>query len=789
MDAHTIRVLEFGKVLSLVARYTSGQVGRDCVLGLEPLDDPDQIDSRLDMIGEMKALIEWEKSPPLSDVPPAGPVLARTRVPGAVLEASSLQEVASLAACARSVRRFLDQQSKVAPGLWNLASGLRELRDLEKKIGAAIDDDTSIKDGASPRLKKIRQEKTRISSRLDSVLSAMLARSDVQKHLREGLVTLRNGRYVIPVTAASRGRIEGIVHDTSQSGQTVFIEPMATVELNNTLRSLELEEKDEIVRILAELTDAVASRAGELSVDLEILTQIDVILAGARFAVEYGCSRPGLNTEGRTVIKAGRHPLLVETFRKAGGDQAVPLDVSVGEDYRALLITGPNAGGKTVALKTIGVLTLLTRTGFWVPCGDGTEIGLYRKVYVDIGDEQSIELSLSTFSSHMKNIIGILEKSGPDTLVLLDEVGAGTDPSEGAALARTLIEDLVDRGATLVATTHHMSLKVFAHDHSLLENASMEFDSGDLRPTYRLIQGIPGASHAFEIAARLGLGAGLLERARTYCGEERVRFEELTRDLLERIRRIRSEEATLDGKRRKADQVLAEYEERLARVEEYDRQVRKEALKEARSVVEEARRRVKEMVRDLRKREHRPEEAHRVEKEIRHESSRLREEIDRIEASEEVGEPLGEIALGARVFVRPLGKDGMILSEPDARGRVEVVVGALKIQVDSGDLYAPREKAPRPQKGGVEFEPKEVPSEISVRGMTAEEALEAVDKYLDDAILCGYSTVKIVHGKGMGILSRRIAELLAGHPRVEGHRLGGLGEGGTGVTFVKLAKG
>jgi DNA mismatch repair protein MutS2 len=462
---------------------------------------------------------------------------------------------------------------------------------------------------------------------------------------------------------------------------------------------------------------------------------------------------------------------------------------SIGGKKRCLLITGPNAGGKTVALKTIGIVTLLARTGLHVPCEDGTSVALFGRIYADIGDEQSIELSLSTFSSHMKNTIEILHSADRDSLILLDEVGAGTDPFEGSAIARAIIEELMETGATVVATTHHMSLKVFAHENQLLENASMEFDSDNLRPTYRLIQGVPGASHAFEIASRLGMSDRVLTKARSYCGDERVRFEELTKDLLDKMKKISAEQATVEVKRRKADETLMEYRKKLEEIKKHDRELRRKALKEAREVVEDAKRTVRGLVKELKEKETQPQRAKSIQKQIREESHKIKEAIQEIDEAGETRKPLGSVVVGARAYVRPLSKEGTVLTEPDEKGRLEVVVGSLRVEVGVADLLEPWGEAAPKSAGAVEFEAREVPGEIDVRGMTAEDAWEAVDRYLDDAALYGHPSVRVIHGKGKGVLSKRIKEMLTSHPRVGSHRFGDLAEGGAGVTIVEIEKG
>ncbi|MGD8628905.1 MAG: endonuclease MutS2, partial [bacterium] len=379
MDKHTIQVLEFDKVLSLLGRFASTEAGRERVLSLEPLADKSQVTARLSMVSEMKTLLEWNKNPSVGGFHDVTDALARAKVPGAVLDPASLLHIGDTARVSRVLRHFFSEHREDASHLWNLASSITDLKDLERAIDRAIDEDTNIRDDASPELRRIRREKARVSARISSSLTGILARENLQSHLREGLVTIRNGRYVIPVKSDSKSRLDGIVHDTSQSGATVFIEPMATVELNNKLRRLELEEKDEIVRILSALTDIAREHSGEVAVNLEILTEIDVINAGARFSLEYACREPGLNDEGRIVFKGARHPLLIEAMRGEGAraesarGAVVPLDMKLGDTNHGLLITGPNAGGKTVALKTVGILVLIARTGFHIPCDDGSE--------------------------------------------------------------------------------------------------------------------------------------------------------------------------------------------------------------------------------------------------------------------------------------------------------------------------------------------------------------------------------------------------------------------------------
>jgi len=791
MDRHTLRTLEYDKVLSLIARYASSDPGRESVLGLEPLSDVSLATQRLKLVSEMKALVEWGRMPPLSGTLDTRDAVSRAKTAGAVLDARTLLAVGRTATVARLARRFFIDNRERAPLLYDVAVGLTEIGPLEKSIDAAIDEDTNIKDRASARLAKTRQEKTRATARIASTLQHILARESLGQHLQESLITIRSGRYVIPVRAESKADLPGIVHDTSQSGATVFIEPMETVQLNNTLRSLELEEKDEILRILCALTQAVGQAAETLTANMEILFRLDVLVAAARFSIEFGCTEPVLSSDGRVVLRGGRHPILVETQKAKGDGGVVALDLAIGGERRGLIITGPNAGGKTVALKTLGILTLLARAGLHIPSGDGTIIAPFQQISVDIGDEQSIELSLSTFSSHMRNTIKVLEHAGSDSLVLLDEIGAGTDPAEGTALARAVIEELLLKGATLVVTTHHMDLKVFAHENPLLENASMEFDSRNLRPTYRLIQGVPGASHAIEIAARLGLSPSVLDRARAYCGKERIKLEDLSRDLLDRIKRIEEQEATAEARRKQADQVLGEYEKKLGDIKTHEKDLRKQALKEARSIVDDVRRTAQSVARELKELgavKAEPQAALSLEKQMRQEAGRLSEAIDQLETPALARAPLLDAAVGMRAYVKPLSAEGLILRAPDDRGKVEIAVGALRVEVGLADLFEAAASEPASRPLGIRFEAKAVPAEVDIRGMTAEDAWEFVDKYVDDAALCGLPFVRVIHGKGKGVLARRLNEMLNSHPRVKTHRFGEIGEGGTGVTVIEIDK-
>lgn len=787
MDTHSIQVLEYGKVMNLVSRYAVSVVGSKRVLEFQPIDDIENIRTRQKLISEAILIIDSGEAVPLCPLDDLSPLIDKASISGSVLDEKSLLEIAKLAKASRHARTFFEKKRPQVPSLWGKISDLADLKDLEREIEDAIDADGSVKDTASDRLRQIRRQKIRLSEKIRSVLEGIIASNTSRIYLQDEIITIRNGRYVIPVRSDSRGRIAGIVHDTSQTGATVFIEPLKTVELNNNLRNLDVEEKEEILRILRFLTSWISRVADDLREALDRISFVDAIFACARFAKDFGCSSPVVSDQPGLKLRNARHPILVEMFRRGDIQKVVPLDIDV--THKGVIITGPNAGGKTVALKTIGLLVLLSKVGLHIPCGDGTEIGFFDNVFADIGDEQSIEMNLSTFSSHMGNIVRILKNAGSRSLVLLDEIGAGTDPSEGAALARSIIEELIGRGAVVVATTHQSDLKVFAYENPELENASMEFDEVRMAPTYRLVVGVPGASHAFEIANRIGMPEHLLGRAREYIGEERVRLEDLSRDLSLRIRALEEEKEGIEIEKRKVRSMTEEYEKKIAGLKAEEKEKRKEALLKARSIVESARRMIAEIMESVKR-------STPTLPEIRQVAKRIGEEYQKIdEAIKEIEEPpqrkhLDRVRVGEKAFVVPFGRDCVILSEPDKDGKVEVAVGNIRAEVSLDDLCAPCErKVDSESISHAEFKPKQVPMEIDVRGLTADEAWAEAERYLDDAALYGYDWVRIIHGKGKGILANKIWEMLASHPAVRNYRFAEMGQGGTGVTIVDLGKG
>lgn len=788
MDARTLRVLEFDKVRAMAVERAGTKLGKEIAAALEPSTDPGEIARRQQETSEARAILRGGKSFPLGGIHDLRESLAQaTR--GSSLEPTQLLDTADTIYAAARLKKFLLEMKNDYPLLSSLASAIGSFRALEEEIRSAITDKAEITDDASPELSRLRKNIRITHNRIREKLDSMIRSPETGKYLQDPIVTIRDDRFVVPVKQEYRGQVPGIVHDLSASGATLFVEPMAVVELNNDLRTLQGEEREEILRILRELTRRVAAQAPALRETAEALGQIDFIAAKARLSNDTDSVEPQMNAEGRIDIKRGRHPLL-------RGD-VVPVDIHLGRDFDTLVITGPNTGGKTVALKTIGLFTVMAQSGFHVPAGFGTEIGIFDQVFCDVGDEQSIEQSLSTFSSHMTNIVRITDHMRGRALVLLDELGAGTDPTEGAALAMSILEFLHARGARTVATTHYSELKTFAYTRLRVENASVEFDVETLRPTYRLLIGLPGRSNAFEISARLGLKAEIVGRAREFLTKEEVKVERLIESIESNRIELEKERDLAERTRHETTKLRQEFERKKADLEGRQKEIVEKARREALDIVNRARREAEEVIRALR--QEREEAAQdRAIQEARRRLQKSREELTQAEAAEPVeGEIPRGLKPGQPVFIATLGQRGYALSEPGPDGQVLVRAGILKLHVKLSDLRVVEEEnagvipsgrvASRDGLMGLTSAKAQTMSpEVDLRGLTVEEAISKTDKFLDDAILAGLPQVRIIHGKGTGALRQAVKELLQAHRQIKGYHLGGAGEGGDGVTVAQL---
>ncbi|MFA7149223.1 MAG: endonuclease MutS2, partial [Syntrophomonadaceae bacterium] len=667
------------------------------------------------------------------------------------------------------------------PRLSNLLEGLQQNPDLEKELRKAISEEGELRDDASSTLKNIRKQINSSRTRIREYLQDFIRSGNNQKLLQDAIVTERDGRYVVPVRQEHRYEVRGIIHDESSSGATVFIEPLAVVEHNNRIRSLQMEEKREIERILRDLTRAVAGFSDELVSNMRILCELDYIFARARMAYKMNAFRPMINSQGIIDINRGRHPLL--------GEKAVPVNIELGKAFDILVITGPNTGGKTVALKTLGLLTLMAMSGMFIPARENSLVAIFQTIYVDIGDEQSIEQSLSTFSSHMKNIVNILEQADEHSLVLLDELGAGTDPVEGAALAQVIMEELKNKKARAVITTHQSELKKYAYQNERVENASVEFDPVNLRPTYELTIGMPGQSNAFQIAARLGLKDTLVEKARELVPHREMELGNMIRQLKESrqryedsLRENESLQAELLEQKQTLEMEKLRYQEEQ---EEVLAQARQEAKDHLRQVKEEAAEAIQEL-KELLKDKDNPPKWHEIEKK--------RQKIKQLERESKIElehDPTNhdEIKAGDYVYVKSINQKGYVLEEPNNQGDMMVQVGILKLSVKQSQVsktQSPEEQKIKWRHQTYLEKAQHISKEIDVRGLMAEDALLTIDRYLEDANLAGLDSVRVIHGKGTGALRKAVRSYLKDHHYVVNFRDGFREEGGFGVTVIQL---
>jgi len=790
----TLATLEFDKVLARLARHTAFSAGRALALALRPSADYAEVVRRQRITAEARRLLEMQPNLGLGGAHDVRPQAQKAALAG-VLEPSELLDIQATLSLTASLRKTIPRLGiQVLPLLTAMAERLADLSPLAAEISRCINPRSEVTDAASSMLAELRRETRLAHDRLTAKLQHILSSQKGRQAAQEPIVTLRDGRYVIPVKAELRGHLPGIVHDVSSSGATVFLEPLDAVELGNTWRELQLEEQREVERILRALSAQVGEAAADIETTVGTLAELDLALAKAKLGEALACNELPYLSDDQPWLAQGpaelrlvnaRHPLLT--------GEVVPISIWVGDSYSIVLITGPNTGGKTVALKTVGLLTLMAQAGLPIPADLGSRIPVFDSLHADIGDEQSIEQSLSTFSSHVGNIIRILGEAERNTLVLLDELGAGTDPSEGTALAQAILQHLLDVGATTVATTHHGQLKLFAHTTPGIVNASVEFDLETLAPTYRLSIGLPGQSNALAIADRLGMPADILERARQHIAPDRQELESLLAEI-QRERQQAADAARAEQiARREAEAIRAGLAEKLMTVDaEHDRTIEKTRLEMEREL-QQTRASLRAAAKEIARAER--EAASAAAKEA------LEAAKQKVEAVEERVEkvrrqrrrrrrkgPLPPIAVGDRLWLRDLSQPAEALGPPDEHGELAVRLGAFhgKINVSEVESVDKAEEVPAITASLPPSEPP--PPELEVRGMTIDEAMPLVEQHLDAAFRAGLPQVRIVHGKGTGTLRRAIRDALSTHPLVKSLSTPPLKEGGEGVTIVEVAR-
>ncbi|MBQ4264691.1 MAG: endonuclease MutS2 [Clostridia bacterium] len=789
MTERTLRVLEFNKIRAQLTQFCESDMGAALCEALEPVSRIDDVRRMQQETREAHDLLTYLGGTPMVSFSDVRAQLHLAEI-GSTLSPRALMDIGASLRAARACREALVHDRGGTPMITANASRLSTFKAVEQAITDAIISEEEIADRASPELFSIRRKMRACNERVREKLNGMIHSPTYAKYLQDTIITMRGDRYVLPVRQEYRSMVPGIVHDQSATGATIFVEPMSVVEIGNELKQLVASERAEIERILRMLSAQIAPDAPAMADNLAILAQLDFAFAKAMLAREMFAVEPKINDQGRIKIVRGRHPLI-------DPQKVVPLDIRLGEDFISLIITGPNTGGKTVTLKTTGLFTLMAQAGLQVPAEYGTELAVFDDVFADIGDEQSIEQSLSTFSGHMKNIVSILENVTPDSLVLFDELGAGTDPTEGAALAQSILSTLLTMRTRNVATTHYSELKEYALTTPNVENASVEFDVSTLRPTYRLSIGIPGKSNAFEISRKLGLPEYVIDKAKDLLSKEAVRFEDVIanaeyhRQIAEKERKI-AEEA-----RQEMVNIRNQAEVERKKLEDQRDRAIKKAKEEAKRIIENTRRESEAMIAELRAMK---KAGGAQEHEIQRVKKKMEQAQDALAEKKEVGGEIPKtVKPGDMVHIASMDVDATIVTVPDAKGYVQLKVGMMKMRAQLSDLRTMTSTQQMIKKGQKKLERKKsmrelrvdvtsrsVRQELDVRGMALDEALPEVQKFLDDAMLSSLGEVSIIHGNGMGILRSGIQDCLRRHPCVSSFRLGRYGEGETGVTIVSL---
>ena len=790
MNKKTLTKLEYHKIIDILIEQATSFGGKERCKRLKPMTSITDIEAAQEQTAAAFTRIIKKGRPSFGSCNPVGESLKRLEV-GAALGSGELLRICKLLENAGQIKAYGRHETvdDAEDCLDAFFQQIEPLTLVSTEIRRCIIDEDEISDDASSTLKQIRRSMNQINDKVHSTLSS-LVNGSLRTYLQDAIITMRGDRYCIPVKAEYRSQVSGLIHDQSATGSTLFIEPMSVVKLNNDLKELYGKEQEEIQVILARLSADVAEYIDSIRTDYKVMTELDFIFARGNLAINMNASKPIFNTEGRIHIREGRHPLLDKK-------KVVPISLTLGEDFDLLIVTGPNTGGKTVSLKTVGLFQLMGQAGLHIPALDRSELGVFREVYADIGDEQSIEQNLSTFSSHMTNVVSFIKQVDEDSLVLFDELGAGTDPTEGAALATAILNHLHCQGIRTMATTHYSELKVYALSTPGVENASCEFDVETLRPTYRLLLGIPGKSNAFAIAGKLGLPDYIIEEAKTHLTEQDESFEDLLTDLESSRRTIAKEQEEIAAYRRELEALKQETAQKKEKLEEQRDRILREANEKAHAILADAKETADETMRNF----HKFGKANVSATEMEKERERLRKKMEKTREgmTEEVKKPKkqykpSDFKLGETVKVLSMNLTGTVHSLPDTKGNLMVQMGILSSKVHISDLEIVDEKpaylkktAARTSKGKVKMgKSLSVSPEINLLGKTVDEAVAELDKYLDDASLAHLTSVRVVHGKGTGALRAGIHQYLKRQKHVKSYRLGAFGEGDAGVTIVEL---
>ena len=786
MNYKSLTTLEYDKIIDRLVSFAASDKAKERLKKLVPMTDIHDINAALSETSDALSRVYAKGAVSFGGVHDIGASVKRLEI-GSSLNTVELLHISSLLTAAARVKNYYEDTTDSLTGYFH---ALEPLTPLNTEIKRCIVSEDEISDDASANLRSIRRQKVLAAERIHTELNKMLNSSSVRNCLQDFVITSRSGRYCLPVKAEYKSQVPGMVHDQSATGSTLFIEPAAVVKLNNDIRELELKEQAEIEAILAELSAKASEFTDELLTDFQVLTTLDFIFAKAQMSKQYKCSCPVMNTNNYINIKKGRHPLI-------DPHKVVPIDIYLGKNFNLLIITGPNTGGKTVSLKTVGLLTLMAQSGLHIPALDHSELAVFDNVFADIGDEQSIEQSLSTFSSHMTNTVSILKEADAHSLILFDEIGAGTDPTEGAALAISILNDLHKRGITTMATTHYSEIKVYALTTDGVENACCEFDVESLRPTYRVLIGIPGKSNAFAISKKLGLPDYIIKDASARMDADDVQFEDLLSDLEHSRITIEKERAEINAYKQEIQQLKDELKTKSDRLDERRDKILRKANEEAAAILKDAKEYADQTIKTMNKHGMTVKELEKQRSAIRDKMNKRQEKLSVQAAKPKAhkAHDISEFKVGTHVRVLSMNLIGTVTAPPSPKGEITVQMGSLSTKTKINNLEilvgykAPEEakKAPKGAGGSGKIKMSKAASishEINLLGLTVDEAVAKLDKYLDDAYISRIPQVRIVHGKGTGALRNGVTAYLRGVPYIKSFRLGEIGEGDTGVTIV-----
>ncbi len=785
MNKRAQRVLEYDKILNIISGMAMSEDAKKAVAELLPSDDFDTVEYMQNQTAQASSMLAMHGAAPISPLRNIVPALKRT-VRGGSMSMSELLQTAAVLRVSRRLSAYIVKTEKL-PILTEMASSITICKSLEQRITDAIISETEVADNASPQLAVLRRKAAQLGDKVRETLSSML--KTYSPYLQEPIVTMRGDRYVLPVKTEHKAAVPGILHDSSSTGSTVFIEPSAVVQANNQLRDVMIAQEKEIEKIVEAFSAEISEIAKEAEINYKTVIDFDVLFAKAQFANAYKCVQPVLNRDGILEIKKARHPLIDKK-------SVVPIDIYLGRDFDTLVITGPNTGGKTVTLKTTGLFALMCQSGLHLPADLGTHMPVYEDVFADIGDEQSIEQSLSTFSSHMTNTVDILNNVRPGTLALFDELGAGTDPEEGAALAIEILEFMRACGAKTAATTHYSELKVYALSTDRVENASCEFDVATLRPTYRLLIGVPGKSNAFAISKRLGLYDTILEKAQNRMTAESVRFEDVIAQLQQK-----REQATLANEEAQkalahANRLLEQNKKTQSEINAKKAKILDDARIAARDIIDSAKDETNEVLKQIRKisaqaTANQLKDAENLKQKLNEQDSKLADKQKKEKRTSKTRP--GDIRVGMTVEILSMADRGTVLTLPDKNGDFNVSIGIIKMKTNIRDVIPLKDDTHKKagekiisSRRSIESKSLTIKNELDLRGQMAMEAIMELDKFIDDAVLASLPRVSVIHGKGTGALKNAVHDFLRSHRLVKSYRLGGLGEGDTGVTIIEF---